>query len=188
MTKPSNTNRAPTQGEIWKDWAVKAQNGDKRAYRDLLNDIAPYIRNYLIGGLANPDWADDVTQDVLISVHKSLATYSADRPFKPWLMAIVGFRRTDFLRKHYRSRDNKNSPLDDPSVEKEHVTNPAHAGEYKDIEAALQDLPEKQRKVFQLMKIEGFTAKEVAKKTGMSVAAVKVSAHRTMKKLKDQLG
>ena len=172
------------QNEIWTELAAKAQGGDKRAYNRLLSELAPYIRNYLLPGLANPDWADDIAQDVLISVHKSLKTYAPEKPFKPWLMAIINFRRTDFLRKHYAKREDKQTTLDNVNFLKSHVTNPAHAGEYKDIEAALQELPEQQRKIFEMIKIKGFTAKEVANETGMSVSAVKVSAHRTSKKLK----
>jgi len=189
MTKnPSNSNFKPSQGDLWTEDAVQAQNGDKAAYNRLLRDIAPFIRNYILKSLANPDWADDITQEVLISVHKSLNTYSPDRPFRPWLMAIINFRRTDYLRKHYNQRGNKQTTLDDYDFQAMHVTNPAHAGEYKDIEAALDSLPEKQRKVFEMIKIKGYTAKEVANEMGMSVSAVKVSAHRTMSKLKKMLG
>lgn len=185
---PSNTDTKVSQFEQWTEYAALAQGGDKRAYNRLLTEIAPYIRNVIIKGLADPDWADDITQDVLVSVHKSLNTYSADRAFRPWLMAIINFRRTDFLRKHYRARKNKQTSLEDPNFQKEHVTNPDHAGEYKDIETALRTLPEAQRKVFEMLKIKGYTAKEVANETGMSVSAVKVSAHRTTKKLKKILG
>ncbi len=185
---PVNENTKTPKEDVWRNWAVEAQKGDKRTYNTLLKELAPFIRNYLVGGLANPDWADDITQEVLLSVHKSLGTYSPERPFRPWLMAIVNFRRTDFLRKHYNSRGNKQTPLDDINFQKTHVTNPTHAGEFKDIERALGELPEKQRKVFEMMKIQGFTAKEVAEEMGMSVSAVKVSAHRTTNKLKEKLG
>lgn len=188
MKKASNSNAKPTRGELWQDWATAAQEGNAAAYNKLLREIAPFIRNYLVGGLANPDWADDITQEVLISVHKSLKTYSPERPFRPWLMAIVNFRRTDYLRKHYNSRSDKQTPLDDLEFQKMHVTNPDHAGEYKDIEKALETLPVKQRKVFEMIKIQGFTAQEVANEMSMSVSAVKVSAHRTMNKLKVILG
>ncbi len=181
--KASNSNKA-SKGEIWKDWAIAAQEGNTAAYNSLLRDIAPFIRNFLIGGLANPDWADDITQEVLISVHKSLKTYGPDRPFRPWLMAIINFRRTDYLRKHYSSRSDKQTPLEDLDFQKSYVTNTAHAGEYKDIENALGTLPAKQRKVFELMRIQGYTAEEVANQMKMSVSAVKVSAHRTTHKLK----
>lgn len=172
-----------TQGEYWKDLLVAAQQGDKRAYHQFLTEISVYIRKSIYSGLANPDWADDITQDVLVSVHKSLHTYSPDRPVKPWLMAIVGFRRTDFLRKHYKNRDHQKTPLDDVDFQKQHVTNPDHWGELKDIENALGCLPQKQRKIFKMFKIEGYTAQEVADQMKMSVSAVKVSAHRTQNKL-----
>lgn len=174
--------------DTWRDWAAKAQSGDKSAYNLLLKDIMPFIRSVLSPSLANPDWVDDITQDVLISVHKSLKTYSADRPFRPWLTSIIHFRRTDFLRRHYSLRDRKQAVLSHKEFSGGHVTNPAFAGELKDIEAALDKLPEKQRKVFQLMRIQGYTAKEVAKEMDMTVSAVKVSVHRTMKKLKVKIG
>ena len=172
----------------WQDLAKLAQDGDAKAYRDLLRDITPYIRNFLIGRLASIDWVDDVVQDVLVSVHKSLHTYDPEMAFKPWLMAIVQFRKTDYLRKHYRSRDNVTTTTDDINFLREHVTNPGAAGELKDVEAELAKLPTQQREVFELMKIHGYSAKEVSEKTGLSVSAVKVSSHRTAKKLQKALG
>lgn len=171
----------------WDLWAAEAQTGDKKSYRKLLQDITPFIKSVVYGSLANPDWVDDLTQNILMSVHKSLNTYSPDRAFKPWLMAIINFRHKDFLRAHYAKKHDMQAPFDEAMLEKQYVTNPTNAGEYKDIEKALSDLPAKQRKVFQLMKIEGYTAKEVAEKMDMSVSAVKVSSHRTTNKLKERL-
>ncbi|MCB1531346.1 MAG: RNA polymerase sigma factor [Alphaproteobacteria bacterium] len=188
MTKRSPKSEKLTQDQQWSAWAAAAQQGDKKAYNNLLRDIAPYIRAVIAPTLADPDWADDITQNVLISVHKSLSTYSPKRSFKPWLNAITNFRRTDFLRCHYSRRKDKQTSLEDPNFIRNHVTNPAHAGEYKDIEGALAALPKKQRKIFEMIKIQGYTAKEVAKEMGMSVSAVKVSAHRTSNQLKEKLG
>lgn len=178
----------PPPGDLWQALAVKAQGGDRRAYHRLLSEIHPYVRNILAGRLANPDWADDIAQDVLVSVHKSLHTYSADRPFRPWLLAIMNFRRTDFLRKHYRSRADRQAVLEQADFEESNVTAPAHAGELKDIEAALNELPPEQREIFTMIKLEGRSAQEVADQLGMSISAVKVSAHRSQKKLQDKLG
>lgn len=181
------TGEYENQDEAWSALAVLSQQGDKRAYRELLNAILPFVRGRLAGGLANPDWIDDITQDVLISVHKSLETYSGDRAFKPWLNAIIQFRRTDFLRKHYKVKKVKESSAEKSEVFSEDVTFSTNAGELKDIEGAMQSLPEKQRKIFKMMKIEGYSAQEVADEMDMSVSAVKVSAHRTTAKLKEML-
>jgi len=184
MAKIANKPVKKTQSKQWSEWAAAAQAGDQKAYAKLLKDIVPSIQNILAGRLANYDWVDDITQEVLISVHKSLKTYSPERSFRPWLMAIVSFRRTDYLRKHYSSRQNVTTDLEDAGFQKGHVTNPLHAGEYIDVEKAMDALPAKQRKVFEMIKIKGYTAQEVADEMDMSVSAVKVSAHRTMKKIK----
>lgn len=188
MADDLNQIKNKTQAEQWREWVILAQGGDKKAYTALLSEISVFIRNILVGGLTNPDWADDIAQEVLISVHKALKTYDPQRPFRPWLMALVNFRRTDFLRKHYASAQDKKTDLEDYTFQTQNVTNPTHAGEYKDIERALAVLPEKQRRIFTRVKIEGYSVKEVAEELGMSESAVKVSAHRTQKKLQDDLG
>ena len=179
----------PTQIDSDDEWgalAELAQAGDKRAYTVLLRDISGFIRNYLITRVANPDWADDITQEVLVSVHKSLGSYSAERAFKPWLMAIVGFRKADYLRKHYAKRGNMQVELSETTLKGQGVTKPEHAGELKDIEAHLNKLKGKQRTIFEKMRIYGYTAQEVADELNMSVSAVKVSVHRSQKKLQEE--
>jgi len=153
-----------------------------------LKVIAPYTRNVIIRGLSNPDAAEEIVQEVLISVHKSLSSYSPERPFKPWLMAIINFRRTDYLRKHYARREDKTATTEENyEFEAANVTNPRFAGELKDIEKALAELSDTNRQIFQMIKIEGYSIEEVANEMGMNESAVKVSAHRTMKKLQEQL-
>jgi RNA polymerase sigma-70 factor (ECF subfamily) len=168
----------------WEELALLSQTGDKRAYSQLLSNIIPYIKARLSSGFANYDWVEEVVQDVLISVHKSLATYSPDRPFKPWLNAIIHYRKADFLRKYYKNRDTNQSSRDNADVFDSNVTNYPLAGELKDIEKALATLPAKQQKLFKMVKIEGYSAAEVAVRMDMSVTAVKVSAHRAAEKLK----
>ena len=177
-----------SQADQWQKWAIAAQGGDKAAYNALLTELAPYIKNVIINSLSNQDAAEDIVQEVLISVHRSLSSYKGDRPFKPWLMAIINFRRTDFLRKHYSQRDDKTATIDDnPEFMASNVTNSPYAGELKDIQAAMEKLPDEQKRIFQMIKIEGYSAKEVANKMKMKESAVKVSAHRTMKKLQGML-
>lgn len=174
------------QDDQWSLWAKAAQGGDKEAYNKLLQDLIPYIGNSVRPKLANPDWADDLTQIILISIHKALPTYSPDLSFKPWLISIINFRTTDFLRAHYR-KETKHSAYGEALFDSDKVTNPAHAGEYKDIEQALQHLNDKQRTIFLRTKVEGYSMKEVAKELGMSQNAVKVAAHRAQAKLKEYL-
>lgn len=172
----------------WAQLAAKAQEGNKAAYAELLRDIAPYVKHVLLPTLANPDWADDITQEVLLSVHKALNTYSADRPFQPWLHAIINFRKMDFLRAHYNRRSDKSVPIEKGINLESDVTKPEDIAELGNIDEELAKLPEPQRQIFEMIKIQGYTAQEVADELDMSVSAVKVSAHRTLAKLKENLG
>jgi len=177
-----------SDSERWQEWAGLAQKGDKRAYSNLLKELHPYICNVIYKGLSNSDAAEDIAQEVLISVHKSLNTYTTDRPFKPWLMSIVNFRKMDYLRKYYGQRQDVTSTTEDnPEFISENVTNDTHLGELKDIEDALSKFSDKQQDIFRKIKIEGYTAQEVANEMDMKESAVKVSAHRTMKKLQGML-
>ena len=171
----------------WSTLAEAAQNGDARAYNRLLSEIAPYLRAILMPGLSDKSAVEDIVQEILISVHKSLKTYTPDRPFKPWLLAIANFRRTDYLRRHYAGQKQALVPLEEADHIAAVVTQTDNAAEYKDVRDALDALPQKQRDVFTKLKLEGYTAQEVANQTGMNVSAVKVSAHRTLQKLKTML-
>ena len=92
--------------------AALAQSGDLKAYNQLLMLSVPYIRTVLHGSISDLDSIEDITQEVLISIHKALKTYSPDRKFKPWLYSIIQFRRTDYLRKYYSKKGNKMVDLD----------------------------------------------------------------------------
>ncbi len=177
-----------SDSEQWQEWAIAAQSGDKKSYANLLSALHPYIKNVVYKNVNSPEVAEDIAQEVLISVHKSLKTYQPKKPFKPWLMSIINFRKIDYLRKYYAGREDVTSTIEDnPEYISENVTNDAHAGELRDIENALKQLPQKQQDIFRKIKIEGYTAQEVANEMEMNDSAVKVSAHRTMKKLQGML-
>lgn len=173
-------------GRRWRELATQAQKGDAAAYRALLSELVPMIRRTVIKLLPNPQNADDVVQEVLLSVHKALHTYDSRRPFLPWIQSIIQFRKTDYLRQYYAQRDNTKLSLDDPDTPDYLITSGPN-GSIKDIEDAFDALPDQQKKVVELMKIKGYSAEEVSRKTGMSVSAVKVSAHRALQKIKDKL-
>jgi RNA polymerase sigma factor (sigma-70 family) len=55
------------------------------------------------------------------------------------------------------------------------------------LRRAMAELPESQRRVIELLKIEEKTLKEAAVITGMSVAALKTTTHRAIKALRTHL-
>src|SRR5713101_5404153 len=98
-----NTNRA----RDWTGLMARAQDGDRRAYRALLEDMTPYLRALAARCFKEPGDIEDAVQDVLLTVHAVRHAYDPRRPFGPWLVAIANRRIIDRLRRqtHARSRE-----------------------------------------------------------------------------------
>jgi len=92
----------------WSDLMANAQDGDRHAYRALLEDMVPYLRALAARRFEEPAGVDDAVQDVLLTVHAVRHTYDPHRPFGPWLVAIANRRIIDRLRRHLRARSREN--------------------------------------------------------------------------------
>lgn len=164
----------------------RSLGGDQRAYASLLKETSRFLRPFLAKRLSFTNEVDDLLQETLISIHKARHTYNDNRPYKPWAFAIAKFRLQDYLRAHYSDR--LGHTVDYDGLEEslpEHVTETVFS--YESISGEVQKLPEKQATILRLLHQDGYTAKEVGGKMGMSESAVKVAAHRAYKILREKL-
>jgi RNA polymerase sigma-70 factor (ECF subfamily) len=160
-----------------------AQAGDKTAYHELLSRCSTILRGFIAKRISDYSAAEDIVQEVLISIHKAQHTYDPTRPFMPWMFAIANFRLADYLRKFYKNEEISLEFTDDFSEgDPENVTFTYHKYEY--LYKAIEQLSDRQRNIVLLLKIEGLTIKEVSKACSLSESAVKVTAHRAYKTLR----
>lgn len=160
--------------------------GDQRAYAELLRATARLLKPFLSRRLRFSNEVDDLLQEILLSIHKARHTYDGQRPYKPWAYAIARFRLLDHLRAHYADQLRDAEDYDElEEILPDDVTETAIS--YESISAEVEKLPEKQATILRLMHHDGYTAKEVAAKMGMNESAVKVSAHRAYKILRERL-
>ena len=160
----------------------RAQQGDKQAYDTLLRSIIPILRGFVIRRLGPGADVEDVVQNILLSIHRASHTYDTERPFKIWMFAIARHRLNDHLR-HIYKRNVPEVPFDDLAneIQATDVTAERERSEY--LKSMLDRLPARQRQIVTMMKVEGYSAQDVAAKMNMSVSAVKVAAHRAYKTL-----
>ena len=164
----------------------QALAGDGRAYAELLRETARLLRPYLAKRLNQQADAEDVLQEILISIHKARHTYDGSRPYAPWMYAIANFRLKDRLRKHYADPLAHAAEIEvAENISAADVTESEFT--YESIRGEVEKLPLKQATILQLMHAQGYTAKQVAVRMGMNESAVKVSAHRAYKILKQKL-
>jgi RNA polymerase sigma-70 factor, ECF subfamily len=159
------------------------KNGDQVAYAQFLSAITPMLRRAIGRKIPSMD-VEDVLQEVLISIHKARHTYDSTRPIMPWVAAISNFRITDYLRKHYAQMRHQTCDIADYENILTDVTEDTYDNE--SIDELMEHVPAREQKILTLMHIEGYTAKEVGKQMDMNESAVKVAAHRAIKKIREK--
>jgi RNA polymerase sigma-70 factor (ECF subfamily) len=121
--------------------------------------------------------ADDLLHDVFLSALRHLNTLRNDAAFGGWLAMIARNRARD----HYRGMVNQTELS-------ENIAAPsATEHEALTVLAAIRHLPEAYRETLVLRLVEGMTGEEIASRTGLTHASVRVNLHRGMKQLRELL-
>lgn len=163
----------------------QAQAGDEKAYAQALRLIAQRLRSFFKRRMNNtPEDIEDMVQETLMAVHTRRHTYDSNFPVSAWINAIAKYKLIDFWRRHGR-RDRLHDAFDDSAVNQA-INEPAlgsNASNIADVQTLLAQLPAKQRKAIELIKLLGLSVTEAAEQTGQSESALKVQVHRGIKRL-----
>lgn len=167
-----------------KDLMLAGLRGDSAAHQMLLRQVARQLRGYYkvklsrIGRSAAE--VEDLVQEVLIAIHTRRHTYNPEELFTPWMYSIARYKLIDNLRRTKTSL--VDVPLDD--VE-EIIAQDDHIGveSAHDLHKLMSRLPKKMRLAIQLVKLDGLSVAETARRSGMSESDVKISVYRGLRAL-----
>ena len=81
---------------------VASRNGDRGAFRQLMERHRDDLLRFLVRFLGSRAAADDVFQETFLQVHVAADTFDAERRFRPWLYAIAANKARDFHRRNKR--------------------------------------------------------------------------------------
>ncbi len=163
---------------------IAAQRGDAESYQRLLTELLPFVRGVVRGRLRDDAAADDVVQEVLLSIHTARHTYRPERPLRPWVRAIARNAVVDQVRRRARAREVALDSADGVAA----PPGPPSRRLAPGLLRVLAGLPEAQRQAVMLLKVEGLSVGEAAKRAGVSPGALKLRAHRGYRALRDLLG
>jgi len=185
---PAEEARRAGRGLDWSKLMARAQDGDRTAYRMLLEDLTPYVRSIAGRCFKQSSDIEDAVQDVLMTVHMVRHAYDPCRPFGPWLLAIANRRFIDRLRRESRQKARE------IALSAEHETfsgGPANLDQADFDDAALGEaierLPPDQRQAIKMLKLNEMSLREAAVVSGRSITALKVATHRAIKSLRKLL-
>jgi RNA polymerase sigma-70 factor (ECF subfamily) len=85
-------------------WVLRAQLDDREAVQALLSSVQPVLTRYVRAIVGAAD-AEDVTQDVMVSIYRHLWTLSTPDLFRPWMYRIASRAAFRHLKKRRRWPD-----------------------------------------------------------------------------------
>ena len=176
----SVTSPVATSGDADAPLVVAARDGDRAAFGALYTRYSRMVHGMLLARVPAPEVAD-LVQDVFLQAMRRLHTLREPRAFGGWLAMIARNRATDFFR---RSKDTEELPEELPG----RSGAATHRAEALAVLDVVKSLPEAYRETLILRLVEGMTGPEIARRTGLTAASVRVNLHRGMKQLREKLG
>lgn len=167
--------------EISSDAALVAsvRAGDREAYGRLYDAYSRMVHGILLARVPYGE-VDDLVQDVFLVALRKIDSLRDANLFGPWLAMITRNRAMDF---HRRSRDTAELTDDLPAA-----NTSAPEAEATEVLNLIRLLPEAYREPLILRFVEGMTGPEIAGRTGLAPASVRVNIHRGMKLLREKMG
>ena len=172
----------------------KAINGDNSAFEMLMEKHMGIIYNIALRMAANQDDAEDMTQEIMIKIFRSLGSFKGNSKFSTWIYRVAVNTCLDELKKKKNKKhlsldaeisgDDGEGQLeikdDSPSPEKL-----AEQNELRDmVAAAVTLLSDEHRAVIVLRDIRGMSYSEIAEILGCSDGTVKSRISRARAQLK----
>lgn len=175
--------------ELERSLLRRLRDRDERAFRELIQEHRDRVYNITYRMLGNRAEAEDVAQEVFISVFKTIDTFREESKFSTWLYRVTVNHcknRIKYLaRRHERDRDE----LDEASHQANGVATGtpvraapdkalASAQMEKLLQEAIANLDDDQRVVVVLRDIEDLSIEEICEITGLPDGTVKSRLHR----------
>jgi RNA polymerase sigma-70 factor (ECF subfamily) len=159
--------------------------GDESAFKSLILRHKEKVRNIIYLNLNSSEAADDVAQDVFITVYKNLKNFRFESQFTTWLYRITINKCKDHLRKvKIRSIF---SPIKESEEELGYLPNHENSDIANIVQEAISRLPDKLRIPLVLKDMEGLSYQEIAESVQCEIGTVKSRIFRAREGLRNIL-
>lgn len=200
--KYSNQNGLVNHKELSDEVLIRyfVETQDEEAFSEIVNRYGDKIYRTALRITHNPSDAEDVLQEVFITLIGKLNSFHEESKFSTWLYRVAANASFMHLRAEKKYKNNK-SLENYVSYDEDGTFKGVQISDWSDrpdemllskevmaiIEKIVNELPVSYRVVFHLRHVEGLPDQEVAKVLGLSVTAVKSRIHRARLFLRDKL-
>ena len=179
-----------TDGSVLESLVARAQHGEARAFDEIARRCHGRIYRWALVATGDPDDADDVAQEVLVRLDRHLARFEGRSRFTTWLYKVTRNAAASLHRRHGAAqRASEAMPSDgpNPSQSARWIEDMETAELVNLVKALFQDLPLRQREVFDLAELQGIPAPEVAEMLELSPATVRAHLFRARRTIRTRI-
>ena len=170
----------------------RAQQGDEEGFVALYRDLQPRLLRYAVV-LVGRDAAGDVTGEAWLQITRDLHTFTGDLDrFRGWAAKIVHHRAMDLCRANARrptvalGAGEDRDDLDEAASDRDAAAAALDGLSTDNALALIAGLPREQAQAVLLRAVVGLDAQTAGDVLGKRAGAVRVAAHRGLKRLARQ--
>ena len=163
---------------------------EEKYYSDFFKSHASSLRNFLIIKFGDESLAEDLVQESFVQIWKKCASIQLSKA-KSYLFTVAVNKGLS-VKRHDQVKFKHHNLVVNTNKEGTEVDSPEYKmleGEFMDkFKKLIASLPERQREVFLLSRIEGKSYKEIAEMCDVSVKAVEKLMSKALLKMRNGLG
>ncbi|NBW41705.1 sigma-70 family RNA polymerase sigma factor [bacterium] len=175
----------------------KIRKGNKIAFEQLVEKYETKVFHLAMRFTKNEEDAEEVLQDVFMTLHRKIELFQGKSAFSSWLYRIVVNAAFMKLRKRRQKPTvlledlapmTRQKVLDGEFSQENHIEKFTQNEELKGVLlSAVNRLPEQYRSVFVMRDVNGFSNQETSEVLGLSIPAIKSRLHRSRIMLRKKL-
>jgi len=183
------------------DKDIKSQNVRHKGNRsldfsDVFREYQHPIYNYLLRMTQNKIFAEELTQETFIRVHRSLPSFRGEASISTWIYRIATNISLDHFKRSATRQDSQAVSLDEIELEGEWVadrssTSPEQLAAQSEMSECVQSfihrLSPSYRAVLVLHDLQGLKNREISDVLDIPLSTVKIRLHRARNKLRESL-
>jgi RNA polymerase sigma-70 factor (ECF subfamily) len=169
------------------EWMLEVRDArDRVAFGKLFDYFAPRLRGMLMKNGFGAAQADDVIQDVMLSVWRKAASFNPERAnVSGWIFQIARNRQIDVIRKERRPMPEELAMPESTDVDGEQVLGVEQ--EVAKLRAAIARLTPDQRDLVQKAYLGELTHSEIQAQTGLPLGTIKSRIRLGLERLRHDL-
>jgi RNA polymerase sigma factor (sigma-70 family) len=182
-------------GTLRKQWMMAQQD---QQISEAIERERPRLRNFIRRRVPDQSDAEDILQEVFSELVEAYRMMKPLEQITAWLFRVARNRITDLFRSKKREASTEPSVTteDGETLQWEDLLPAPDAGPesayarsvlLEEMDAALDELPEEQREVFLAHEFLGYSFKELAEQTGVSVNTLLSRKHYAVLHLRERL-